>query len=136
MSESSPTQLRTGTPILTVGDIKASIEWYRDVLGLEVSQEWKTDSGEVLGATMNAGGLNFNLAQDDFAKGRDRVKGVGLRLYCETDQDVDALASDIKGRGGALDHDPTTQPWGARDFGITDPDGFKISIANPPAAGA
>ncbi|MGI9628770.1 MAG: VOC family protein [Longimicrobiales bacterium] len=136
MSESPPTQLRTGTPILTVGDIQASIGWYTDILGLELAQEWKTDSGEVMGATLTAGGLDFNLAQDDFAKGKDRVKGVGLRLYCETDQDVDQLAADIKGRGGSLDHEPTTQPWGARDFGITDPDGFKISIANPQSAGA
>lgn len=136
MTETPQTHLRSGTPILTVADIHVSIGWYRDILGLGLAQEWKSDKGEVMGATLSAGGLDVSLAQDDFAKGRDRVKGVGLRFYCETDQDVDQLAADIKGRGGALDHEPTTQPWGARDFGITDPDGFKISIANPPSAGA
>ena len=136
MSESSNTKLRSTTPILTVNDIGASVAWYRDVVGLELAQEWKTEGGQVMGATMTAGDFNFNLAQDDFAKGRERAKGVGFRVYCETDQDVDDLAAAIKARGGNLDHEPTTQPWGARDFGVTDPDGFKISIANPPAASA
>ena len=32
-------------------------------------------------------------------------------------------------RGGMLDQPPTDQPWGMRDFSLTDPDGFKITIA-------
>ena len=47
----------------------------------------------------------------------------------QTAQELDELAAAIKARGGHLDHDPTTHPWGMRDFAITDPDGYKISIA-------
>jgi uncharacterized glyoxalase superfamily protein PhnB len=28
-----------------------------------------------------------------------------------------------------LAEEPTDQPWGARDFGVVDPDGFQISIS-------
>ena len=73
--------------------------------------------------------VDFNLSQDDFAKGRDRPKGVGFRLYCNTVQDVDAIAARIKEHGGTLDMEPTDMPWG-RIFAVTDPDGFKISIGS------
>ena len=69
------------------------------------------------------------LGQDDFQKGRDRQKGVGVRLYCTTGQDIDTLAADIEARGGELAQKPTDQPWGARDFAVVDPDGFAISIS-------
>jgi len=68
------------------------------------------------------------IGQDDWQKGRDRRKGEGFRIYCGTKQDVDALAAAIKARGGMLDTEPTDQPWGSRDFSISDPDGFKITI--------
>jgi uncharacterized glyoxalase superfamily protein PhnB len=56
------------------------------------------------------------------------MKGVGFRLYCSTTQDVDVLAKGIQARGGKLDQEPKNQQWGTRDFALTDPDGFKITI--------
>ncbi len=78
---------------------------------------------------MAAGPLSFMLAQDDWKKGRDRVKGEGFRLYCTTDQDVDRLAAGIKTRGGALGYEPRDE-WGMRAFAIEHLDGFKITIAS------
>lgn len=122
-------RLREGVAGLTVNDIARSIAWYRDVLGWTVGEEWR-DQGQVMGAEMVAGKISLFLGQDDWKKGRDRKKGEGLRLYFRTAQKVDELAALIKGRGGVLDHDPKDEPWGERDFGITDPDGFKITISN------
>jgi uncharacterized glyoxalase superfamily protein PhnB len=45
-----------------------------------------------------------------------------------TVQDVDALAKQIKARGGTLTQEPRDQPWGTRDFALVDPDGYKITI--------
>ncbi len=123
-------RLQAVAPVITASDVGASIAWYRDVMGFVVGEEWKNDDGVVQGAVMRAGAVDFNLTQDDFAKGRDRSKGVGFRLYCRTGQDVDKLAEDIKSRGGTLDQQPTDQPWGSRDFAVTDPDGFKISVGS------
>ena len=120
-------RLRDVTPSLTVNDLQASIAWYRDVLGFTVAEEYQRD-GKVMGVRLIAGAATFLLGQDDFAKGRDRQKGVGFRLFCETAQDVDQLAAAIKARGGKLSQEPTDQPWGARDFAVVDPDGFNISI--------
>lgn len=122
-------RLRSATPIMTVNDLQASIRWYRDVTGFVVHEEWKNGDGEVTGVQMRAGAVDFNLSQDDFAKGRDRPRGVGFRIYCNTVQDVDAIAARIKEHGGTLDMEPTDMPWG-RVFAVTDPDGFKISTGN------
>ena len=122
-------RLRAVMPAITAADIGKSVAWYRDVLGFVVVDEMKNDDGQLLGAVLQAGGCRFLLGQDDFKKGRDRGKGVGFRLYCATAQDVDELAANVKTRGGVLDQEPTDQPWGARDFAVVDPDGFKISIS-------
>lgn len=122
-------RLRALSPAFTVTDIAASIKWYRDVLGFVVVDEWKHE-GRVMGATIRAGAVELLLSQDDFAKGRNRKKGVGFRIHCRTVQDVDQLAEAIKARGGKLAQEPTTHPWGSYDFAIVDPDGFQISIGD------
>ncbi len=125
-------RLRTATPGFTVSDLQRSLVFYRDILGFHAGEPW-TENGKVTGVELKAGTVSFYLGQDDFKKGRDRVKGVGTRIYCATADDIDALAARVKAKGGVLDHDPVTQPWGTRDFGITDPDGYKITIASQPA---
>ena len=121
-------RLRTMMPAITASDLQASLAWYRDVLGFTVAENYERD-GRLMGVRLMAGHVQILLSQDDFAKGRDRQKGAGLRLFCTTGQDVNQLAADIKERGGQLAHEPTDQPWGARDFGVVDPDGFNISIS-------
>jgi len=120
-------RLRSIQPGFTVNDVHRSIAWYTNVLGFVLEEPWNRD-GQLVGAELRAGSCSIYLGQDDFAKGKDRVKGLGVRLYCETAQDLDALAATVKARGGQLDHEPVTQPWGSRDFGITDPDGYRITV--------
>ncbi|HEY4590589.1 MAG TPA: VOC family protein [Thermoanaerobaculia bacterium] len=121
-------RLRSLMPALTVNDLAASVAWYRDVLGFIVAEEFRRED-RVVGVRLTAGAVDFLLAQDDFAKGRDRKKGAGLRLYCITGQDIDQLAAAIKEKGGELAQEPQDQPWGARDLAVVDPDGFVISIS-------
>jgi uncharacterized glyoxalase superfamily protein PhnB len=122
-------QIRSLVPTLTVNDLKRSLKFYRDGLGFAVSEEMK-DGGEVKGVMLDAGGFNLGIAQDDFAKGRDRVKGVGMRLYLETDQDVNAIAQQAKAAGITLLEGPAPLSWGPMGFTVTDPDGFKLTISN------
>jgi uncharacterized glyoxalase superfamily protein PhnB len=120
--------LSSVAPSFTVGDLQKSIAWYQDVLGLAVKDRWESD-GKLMGVEMGAGAAIFMLGQDDWKKGRDRAKGEGFRLYCDTAQDVDRLADQIKARGGTLAQEPRDESWGARVFAVEDPDGFKITIA-------
>ena len=82
------------------------------------------------GAALVAGVARLMLSQDDWAKGRDRVKGQGLRLHLSTTQDVDHVAAAIKARGGELESEPADMPWGTRAFDLVDPDGFLLTISS------
>ncbi len=123
--------LSVASPSLTVNDLQKSLAWYRDVVGFALEETWKDDAGKVMGVSLRAGNVSLMIGQDDWKKGRDRKKGEGFRLYCETKQDVDTLAKGIVARGGLLESGPQDQPWGTRDFTLSDPDGFKITITTP-----
>ena len=114
---------------LTVKDLAASLAWYRDVVGFTVDQEHSRE-GSVVAVSLKAGDVRILLGRDDGAKGWDRVKGEGMSLQITTAQDVDAIAKGIKERGGVLDMEPTSMPWGARVFRLQDPDGFKLAISS------
>ena len=75
--------LSSVSPSMTVADLGRSLAWYRDVLGFSVAERWERD-GKLMGVGMSAGKAFFMLGQDDWKKGRDRVKGEGVRLWCET----------------------------------------------------
>ena len=124
-------RLRAVMPSITATDLQASVTWYRDVLGFTVAEEYKSED-RLMGVRLVAGSVQAMLVQDDFAKGRDRQKGAGLRFFCTTAQDIDRLAAAIKERGGQLTQEPKDQPWGTRDLAVVDPDGFNISISTEP----
>jgi uncharacterized glyoxalase superfamily protein PhnB len=121
-------RLRTAAIGLTANDLQRSLHWYRDVIGFVVTDEWRVE-GRLEGVQLRSGGVEIFLQQDDWKKGRDRVKGEGIRIYGRTVQELDHLAEGIKARGGVLTHEPRTEPWGERDFGLVDPDGFKLTIS-------
>jgi len=127
-AKSKGVSLRSAAPGFTVNDVEKSLAWYRDVLGFALKERWESD-GKLLGVEVAAGDVTFMLGQDDWKKGRNRVKGEGVRIFCMTDQDVDRLAERIKANGGTLTQEPQDQPWGMRDLAVEDPDGFKITIA-------
>jgi uncharacterized glyoxalase superfamily protein PhnB len=114
---------------ITVADIQRSLKFYVDGLGFTAG-----DGHEVNGVLeyvpLKAGNANIGLGRDDFAKGRDRVKGTGTRLWLTTTQDLRALAAQVKAAGFPLDTEVEPLPWGPLGFAVTDPDGFKLTISN------
>jgi len=114
-------------PGLTVNDLAKSLAFYQG-LGFAVGERWE-DKGKLLGVMLHAGTGMLGLSQDDFAKGKDRVKGVGMRTWITTEQDIDEIAARAKAAGVTLDGEPEDYPWGGRGFAVTDPDGFKLTIS-------
>ncbi|HLB55518.1 MAG TPA: VOC family protein [Gemmatimonadales bacterium] len=118
----------TITPGLTVNNLTRSIKFYEG-LGFGVEDRWETD-GVLRGVMLRAGGARIGLSQDDWKKGRDRVKGVGLRLWIGTKQDIDRLAAGAKAAGLTLTTEPHDTDWGSRAFEVADPDGFQLTISS------
>jgi catechol 2,3-dioxygenase-like lactoylglutathione lyase family enzyme len=119
-------RLRSIQPTFTVNDIQRSVAWYRDGLGFFVAERWE-DNGALKGAMLKAGACEFGLSQDDFSKGREREKGVGFRVWCDTAQNVDRIAARLRAFGGTIVEGPGDK-WDSYSFTAQDPDGFKITI--------
>ena len=122
-------RLRGVEPALTVNDIERSRRFYTDVLGFVEGERWM-DGGALRGLMLKAGVCQIGLSQDDWAKGRDRKKGVGMSLWLSTAQDIDALAARIKAAGARLAQEPKNESWGGRSLSVDDPDSFHLNIYN------
>lgn len=125
-SDPQSLRLRALSAALTVDDLERSRRFYVDGLGFTIKDRWEVD-GKLLGLELVAGSCTLGLSQDDWAKGRDRAKGVGFRLFAETAQDLDALAGRFR-RGGIEAEGPKIEPWGERTLSVADPDGFKLTL--------
>jgi predicted enzyme related to lactoylglutathione lyase len=111
---------------LTVDDLQKSIKFY-EALGFVVDERWE-EAGTLLGVTMRAGKNQIGLNQDDWKKGRDRKKGVGVRLFVTTPK-VDEVAKRAKSGGIALISEPHDTEWkNSRAFEVADPSGFLLTV--------
>ena len=113
---------------LTVDDLGKSITFY-EALGFSVVQRWEQD-GALLGVMLQAGELQLGLNQDDWKKGRNRQKGIGTRLNIETAQGIDEIATRVKAAGFALETEPSDTQWKTRQFELTDPSGYKLTVSS------
>jgi uncharacterized glyoxalase superfamily protein PhnB len=69
------------------------------------------------------------LNQDDWKKGRDRTKGIGVRLAIQTAPgSVDDIAKRARNAGLTLKSDPHDTEWKSRAFEVVDPTGFLLTI--------
>lgn len=121
-------QAKTISPSLTVDNLQKSVAFFEG-LGFGIEERWE-EEGTLLGVMMQAGQARINLAQDDWKKGRDRQKGVGMRIFVETTQNIDQLAAAAKKAGVALESEPHDVPWGGRAFEVIEPSGFRLTIGS------
>jgi uncharacterized glyoxalase superfamily protein PhnB len=116
-------------PSLTVNKLQESLKFFAG-LGFDVEEKWE-ENGVLTGAMLKAGDARLGLSQDDGKKGRDRLKGVGMRLYIEAKDDIDQLASRAKAAGLTLKTEPHDTDWGNRAFEVEEPSGFLLTIESP-----
>jgi lactoylglutathione lyase len=128
VNERETLRLRAIEPAFTVDNLARSVDFYTKVLGFVVDERFTAPDGAVMGVMLKAGVCRLALSQDDWAKGRDRQKGVGTRVWCTTVQNLDTLAARIKAAGHKLVEEPKDQPWGGRTMLVDDPDGFHLTI--------
>ncbi len=123
-------RVRAISPGLTVADLGKSIAFYTGALGFIADERWES-AGKLTFIMLKAGLCELGLGQDDWAKGRERKKGEGFRIWCETTQDIDALAARARAFGARITEEPADKPWGVRAFSLDDPDGFHLTFARP-----
>jgi len=121
-------QISAIVPSFTVDDLKKSQAFY-EALGFAVEDRWE-ENGTLLGVMLRAGKTRIGLNQDDWKKGRDRKKGIGMRLFMSTTQNVDEIALRAKSSGITLQSEPHDTEWKSRAFEVIDPSGFVWTIGS------
>jgi predicted lactoylglutathione lyase len=119
-------QISAIVPSFTVDDLQKSITFY-EALGFTIDERWE-DNGKLLGVMLGAGKSQIGLNQDDWKKGRDRKKGIGVRLSISTTQNVDEIAARARDAGIRLNSEPHDTEFKSRAFEVTDPSGFVLTI--------
>jgi uncharacterized glyoxalase superfamily protein PhnB len=127
-------QIGAIVPTLTVDDLQKSITFY-EALGFVVDERWE-DKGTLLGVMLRAGDSQIGLNQDDWKKGRDRQKGIGVRLSLSmaTPGGVDGIAKRAKSAGITLKSEPHDTEWNSRAFEVSDPSGYLLTIYSDASA--
>jgi lactoylglutathione lyase len=116
---------RIGYVILYVSDLDASIEFYRDVVGLPYRF---TDAGYAEFATEGTRFALYERRRAEWLTGRTVTPGPAAEIVLLVD-DVDAHASRLQALGTTVLSGPTDRPWGHRTVHIADPDGFVVELA-------
>ena len=126
-------QISAILPTLTVDDLQKSIAFY-EALGFTIDERWE-EQGTLQGVMMRAGKTEIGLNQDDWKKGRDRTKGIGVRLAIQTAPgSVDDIAKRARNAGLTLKSDPHDTEWKSRAFEVVDPSGFLLTIFSETSA--
>jgi len=115
--------------VLIVEDLDRALRFYTEVLGLRLGHR----SGDY--AQLATGATRVGLyTRDAMAKTlgtplkKSSQNAPGFEIGFKV-PDVDAVFSELVGRGASPAMPPTTRPWGQRTAYVRDPDGHLIELA-------
>jgi catechol 2,3-dioxygenase-like lactoylglutathione lyase family enzyme len=108
-------------------DLAASIRFYRDGLGLELTEEWDDmGRGAILRASSDA---EVELIEvGELADPPEPRTTLGLQV---SEDEVDAVYGRLEAAGARLKAPPRVRSWGMRGFGAFDPSGVPVNIYAP-----
>jgi len=109
-----------------VKDLKQTADFYKKI-GFDVMESG--DAVRIKPGDFTLAFMDESKVQIDKEAGIN-PKGVGIFTYVEVD-DVDEQYKLITGNGIDPSSEPTSWPWGKREFAVKDPDGYKIVFYSP-----
>lgn len=121
------TKIVSSAPILLVKDVVASANYYRDKIGFTYDRFWGEPPCFCI---LNRDGFHLMLSQVEDSKYIvPHYKAVEKmwNVYFWVN-DANRLYEELKERGANIDYDLCDQPYGCREFGIQDLDGYDIAF--------
>src|SRR6185369_6057253 len=112
LPSSNPRQFIQGAPVLHVPNVIGTATFYRDVLGFT----WDFDDESYAVVWRDNSAIHL-------VKGDTRPSGIHLFQWVK---DVDAYYKELIARGAQVANAPTNQPYGIREFGLSDVNGVRI----------
>ena len=130
MSIPSSARLTASAPVLLVRDVVQAANHYRDALGFTYDQFWGHPPSFVI---LRRDGLFLMLNQapaDHVIVPNWQISEKMWNVYFWV-SDADALLAEFRARGARIDYDIHDKPYGIREFGISDLDGYDIAFGHP-----
>lgn len=119
MTDEHPMMAGSAT-VFVVSDIAASLAYYRDVLGFEVTFEY--------GAPLSYACLCRDVVALHLLAAARTKRLPGQGGLCIFVRDVDQLYAELSGRGARPINRPEDRDYGMRDFDIVDADGNQLTF--------
>lgn len=126
---------------LRVTDLETSLEFYRDLLGLEVRDRERYEAGEVPYVAVKAGGRHIHLVPEDDLDalddadpplGGEHVALLVRSSEMETEAELERLLDEVEAAGYEVEPDEPRKRYGAygRDWAayVRDPDGRRVEL--------
>lgn len=110
-------------PLLFVSDFDAGLNYYTEKVGFRLVWSYDENPDCPYGSIVR-GGTDFHLtvcACDDKA----HIGKLDARI--ET-REIDDLFAELQAAGVIINSEPVDQPWGLREFEMSDPDGNKLTF--------
>lgn len=112
-------------PIFATADVQASLDYYQNVLGFAFSWSY--------GEPVDAAAVSFGPASVMFLLQPELAAQVAGHQHWFRVEDADAMHSFHLERGAKILSPPENMPWGAREYTVEDPTGYRLRFAGPPA---
>jgi len=118
-----------------VRDLDASVEFYRDVVGIETAEESDTnvefDTGDATLVLESDFGPEVLDAFGLDEPGEERGRGVIVAVDVGDPDAVDAVEDRAVDAGADVRMGPRDVDWGRRMMLVADPDGYTVEVSAP-----
>jgi len=114
-------------PILSTPDLAASLAFYCDLLGGQVSFEFAGPDGKPAYVGVDIGSSHIGIGADSDPQPRAGTRPISLWAYTD---DCDATIARLRAAGVAITEEPADQPWGERVARVLDPDGNEVIVGS------
>jgi uncharacterized glyoxalase superfamily protein PhnB len=116
-------------PVFVVADVDASIRWYAELFGFESRSAGRPAGAPPLAhAVLSRDEVCLHLVRKAVAP---HGLGAPVQALFRVDAALDQLFEAARARGATVLMSPADQPWGHRDFMVTDPDRNIVWVAMP-----
>lgn len=114
---------------LAVRDIRASVDFYRDVLDFPEGDVYPLPSGKVVHGMVQWGPAMIVFSPVEESAAASGPRGAGVTLYIQLDDEIERYFERVVESGATIVEDLRTQYWGDRTFTVADPDGYHLAFA-------
>ena len=124
-AETASIKIAGTAPVLLVEDVSLAVAYYCVILGFKLEF---TQNEQYMGVFRD--GVHVHLASANGAPlHSNRVAWTETFRPADVNffvSDVDALYAEVKAKGATVDGPPADQPYGVRDFQVTDLNGYML----------